>query len=449
MYAMKKILIISYYYKHKNAMASVRAIKLAKYLSRNGCDVSVLTSNQIDTWTKNYLTPSPDPQITEIYAPQVKRWSYIRAFLDHRKKRGQAKQPVEQNPAVQTEQHKNADSRRSLKSRFIGWLKWQFYFNLAKQEDICMFMGLKKAYIAQKRPQYDTVIATYPTYGAFLMGMWMKKRGYCKQLIADFRDPLYNPGFRNRKQEADYDLRCLNNTVKFADRIVCVSKGIADGIRQGVPGCNKPIDVITNGFDPDDVAQNDIEVTFDQDKLHFVYTGTLYHGKRCVDMLADVLKELIAEGRISINQFAFEYAGPDFSELLAQLGAYGLEKTAVNHGFVSREQSIAMQKKADALLLLTWNEKAYQGVVPGKLFEYMAIGTAPIIALVTGDIINSEVAQLVREAKAGVACEAAAPGDRDELKEFVIGLFARQTNCQSNVHQYSYRVISEKYISLM
>lgn len=50
---MKKILILTYYYKHKNAMASVRAIKLAKYFSKQGYEVSVLTSSQIDTWTKN------------------------------------------------------------------------------------------------------------------------------------------------------------------------------------------------------------------------------------------------------------------------------------------------------------------------------------------------------------------------------------------------------------
>lgn len=443
---MKKILIVSYYYKHKNAMASVRAIKLAKYLSKHGCEVSVLTSNQIDTWTKNYLTPDPDPEITEIYAPQVKRWSYIRSYLDRRKTLGQAKMSAVANSG---EQPKCAEGRKSLKSKIMGWLRWKFYFTIAKQEDVCMFLGLKKAYLAGKLPKYDTVIATYPTYGAFLMGMWLKKRGYCKQLIADFRDPLYNPGFRSKKREAEYDMKCLKRIAKTADRMVCVSQGIAEGICQAVPGCNKPIDVITNGFDPDDVAQNDIEVHFPKEKLHFVYTGTLYHGKRCVDMLADVLQELISEGKITKDQFTFQYAGPDYSELLAQLRAYGLEETAVDHGFVSREQSIAMQKKADALLLLTWNEKAYQGVVPGKLFEYMAIGTAPIIALVTGDVVNSEVAQLVRQSKAGVACEAANPDNREELKAFVVQLFARETSCDSQVAKFSYETLSGEYLKLL
>lgn len=445
---MKKILILSYYYKHKNAMASVRAIKLAKYFSRQGCDVTVLTSNQQDTWTKSYLTPSPDPNITEIYAPEVKRWSKIKGYLDYRKKAGQARLANQDSAA--TEQTAPAhNAKLGIKARLISYLRWLFYFNIAKQEDICMFKGMKKSFLEQGLTQFDTVIATYPTYGAFLMGIWLKKHGYCKQLIADFRDPLYNPGFRNQKKEANYDLKCLKNILGAADRVVCVSKGIADGILRASPHFNKPIDVITNGFDPDDVAQTNINVDFDKSKLHFVYTGTLYHGKRCVDMLAGVLKELVAEGKISADSFIFEYAGPDFSELVAQLKEYGLETSAVDHGFVSREESIALQKAADALLLLTWNEKSYQGVVPGKLFEYMATGKIPIIALVTGDVENSEVSQIIRESNAGCSCEASSPDDIYRLKEYVVSLFNRQAACHSDTDKYNYESICKEYIKIM
>lgn len=445
---MKKILILSYYYKHKNAMASVRAIKLAKYFSQQGCDVTVLTSNQQDTWTKNYLTPNPDPQITEIYAPEEKRWTQIKGYLDHRKKAGQARL-ANQVSATPKQANQKQNVKPSMKVRLKGYLSWQFYFNIAKQEDICMFLGLKKAFQEEKLSQFDTVIATYPTYGAFLMGIWMKKHGQCRQLIADFRDPLYNPGFRNRKQEADYDLKCLRNILGEADRIVCVSKGISDGIYQAVSDFNKPVDIITNGFDPDDVTETNIQVDFDKTKLHFVYTGTLYHGKRCVDMLAGILKELIVEGKISVDSFAFEYAGPDFLELIAQLKVYGLEDSAVDHGFVSREESIAMQKAGDALLLLTWNEKAYQGVVPGKLFEYMAIGNVPIIALVTGDVVNSEVSQIVRASKVGCACEAAAHGDLSKMKEYVIRLFNHELDIVGDVSKYSYEAICCEYLKGM
>ncbi len=443
-----KILLISYYYKHKNAMASVRAVKLAKYFAKQGHEVTVLTSNQKDTWTKSYNEPVADENIKEIYAPEIPRWTKINGYLKHRKKVG-SERVAKASQSGSTSQPKAAPKKKSFKARLRSFLVWLFYFTLAKQEDVCMYKGLVAEAKKQNLKGYDAVIATYPTYGAFLTGIWFKKKGYCKQLIADFRDPLYNPGFRDKKTEADYDRKCLNNIVKYADKIVCVSQGIADGITDEIPYLKKSVEIITNGYDPEDVSQNTIDVDFDKSKINFVYTGALYHGKRCVDMLAAVLKELIDEGKIKKDAFTFQYAGSDYSELIDQLSQYGLESTAVDHGFVSREESIAMQKNGSALLLLTWNEKSYQGVIPGKLFEYMSMETVPIIALVTGDVINSEVSQMISSSGAGCACEQANPSDCEKLKAFVLSLFNGEYKQSSAVNQYSYELVSKKYSDIM
>ena len=440
-----KILLISYYYKHKNAMASVRAIKLAKFLSLEGHDVTVLTSKQKDTWTKNYLTPNPDKAIREIYAPEVKRWSKISGYLAKRKQRGLTRLAA---PGVKTNVQ-GPQSRKSLKAKLKGYLSWLFYFNVAKQEDVCMFKGLKQEFKKNIKEKYDVVIATYPTYGAFLTGRWLKKKGYCKQFIADFRDPLYNPGFRDRKAELKYDVKCLSKTVNSCDKIVCVSQGIADGIIQLHPQTKGKIEIITNGYDIDDVNNANCEVDFNKEKINFVYAGALYHGKRCVDMLAQALKELTSEGQVKKEDFVFHYAGSDFGEYIAQLKEYGLEDTAVDHGFVSRDKSISMQKNASALLLLTWNESSYQGVVPGKLFEYMSIKTAPIIALITGDVIDSEVAKMIKETNAGFACEQASNTDCEQLKQYVLRLFRKQMDGQSRTEKYDYKNIAKKYIGFI
>lgn len=437
-----KILLITYYYKHKNAMASVRPTKLAKYLSRQGHSVTVLTSNQIDTWTKSYLEPVKDEVIEEYYAPEIKRWSLIRKYLADRKSRGAARLSAQ---STQAKSEATAVSKRSFKARVKSYLSWLFYFNVAKQEDICMFRGMKREYLKNIDTHFDVVIPTYPTYGAFMMGMWLKKRGYCDKLVADFRDPLYNPGFRNKKAEARYDEQCLYRIVRASDGIVCVSQGIADGIVKQSPGFDKPISIITNGFDPDDVSESNVEVDFDKTKINFVYAGALYHGKRCVDMLAATLRELIDAGEIREDSFVFHYAGSDYPELIAQLDAFGLSKCAVDHGFVSRAESISMQKNATALLLLTWNETEYQGVVPGKLFEYMSIKTAPIIALITGDVAGSEVAQMIRKTGAGCAAEAAREEDMIALKEYVIKLFRGEASITSATDIYGYDNISKQY----
>ena len=158
---------------------------------------------------------------------------------------------------------------------------------------------------------------------------------------------------------------------------------------------------------------------------------------------------MIDEKRICKNDFSFEYAGPDYAELVSQLQTYGIEYTANDHGFVSRETSIAMQKQADALLLLTWNEKSYQGVIPGKIFEYMAIGNVPIIALITGDVKESEVTKLIRTSNAGCACEMAVETDMQALKKFVIDLFNGQVSTGGKREEYDYQNVSRKYIEIM
>ena len=103
-----------------------------------------------------------------------------------------------------------------------------------------------------------------------------------------------------------------------------------------------------------------------------------------------------------------------------------------------------MQKNATALLLLTWNESDYKGVVPGKLFEYMAIKSVPIIALVTGDVAESEVALMIRDSESGYAWEQAAD-NTDGLKQYVLRLFKGELSQRGRTDNYNYENISRRY----
>lgn len=447
---MKKILIVTYYYKHKNAMASIRPIKLAKYFSAMGNDVYVLTSKQKDTWTAHYNEVVNDSKIKEMYADEDAKWKIVRKYLDHRGKVGNRKILLSE----EKKDNKSVDSvasghrfRTALKSK----LSWLFYFALGRIEDVCMFHGMRRRIKSENIRGFDFVIATYPNYGAFLTGIWLKKKGYCKKFIADFRDPLYNPGFKQERIERRYDLKCLRKTMKYSDKVVCVSNGIADSIKQVMKPIEPDISVITNGYDTDDVYNNNVSVSFDDEKINFVYTGVLYHGKRCVDTLAKVLKRLIEEKKIDRDSFTFEYAGNDYYELLSQLKKYGSEFSANDHGFISRDMAIAMQKAADILLLLTWNEKEYQGVIPGKLFEYMAIGTVPIVALISGNVKNSEVSQIIKDTNVGIAVEEAdGKNGEDALYRYLVDVFSKRVSTKNrNAEKYNYYNISKEYMKLL
>ena len=67
---------------------------------------------------------------------------------------------------------------------------------------------------------------------------------------------------------------------------------------------------------------------------------------------------------------------------------------------VSREKSLLLQRTADILLILEWNDPLQQGVAPSKLFDYLATGI-PIISV--GKHRNDS-AQIIEEIGIGKFC---------------------------------------------
>lgn len=450
-----KILIISHYYKHKNAMASIRPVKLAKYFSQSGHEVTVLTSLQKDNWCKQELTPVPSDSITEIYAKSHAGMKYLAGVYDYLKNRGQKKAAkAAQGCVVAESDNANLQKSASIKNRIKSFLSWLFYYSCDRLENYFLARGLINSAKLNGLRGFDVVIATYPGAGVHAAGEWFKKRRRTRLFIADYRDPAYNPGGRSSRIELRHDKRVQDQAVKYADGVVCVSHGMADSLRaQYSPSQLPEVFVVNNGFDPEDNIGS-IPANLDKNKFNFVYTGALYHGRRTVEMLAPILKKLIDEKIIDINELAINYAGPDFDELCSQLQPFGLESTAVDFGYVSREQSLGMQQEADIVLLLNWNDDNYTGVIPGKLYEYMA-ARKPIVALIMGNQAGSESARMIKECQIGCACEQASASDRQILENYIREKLSdfrkneRSAITSDNISPFEYKNIARKYLDVI
>ena len=83
-----------------------------------------------------------------------------------------------------------------------------------------------------------------------------------------------------------------------------------------------------------------------------------------------------------------------------------------DHGLVSREESIALQRGADVLLMASWHMAAQRGILTGKLFEYMMM-EKPIVCCMSGDLPGSGVKRVLEETGMGLCVEQAA-GAADE-----------------------------------
>ena len=58
---------------------------------------------------------------------------------------------------------------------------------------------------------------------------------------------------------------------------------------------------------------------------------------------------------------------------------YRLQRTKISvKDFIPRKKCLELQLKADILIFLDWNDPSIEGILTGKIFEYMASGT-PVI----------------------------------------------------------------------
>ena len=68
------------------------------------------------------------------------------------------------------------------------------------------------------------------------------------------------------------------------------------------------------------------------------------------------------------------------------------------HGYVPYQKSVGIQRVADVLLFLDWTDIRAEGVLTGKLFEYLGSGR-PILAI--GASKNTEAARIIADTGCG------------------------------------------------
>lgn len=131
------------------------------------------------------------------------------------------------------------------------------------------------------------------------------------------------------------------------------------------------------------------------DVVRLVHTGS-FAGPRDAGPLLRALSRVQSEGVPIRLVLVGRVMAPD--RVLLDTTAVDVEHV----GVVPHRESLALQRSADVLLLLTSNNR---GVATGKLFEYLGAGR-PILALADGN----EAARIVRETHSGITV----PPDHEE-----------------------------------
>jgi hypothetical protein len=287
-----------------------------------------------------------------------------------------------------------------------------------------------------EKEKISTIITTGPPHSVHLIGDLLKKK-HPVNWVADFRDPWTSIGYHKKLRLSTSSQRkhkrlehlVLNN----ADTIIVTSSTTKKEFEKLTP---KPIKVITNGYDVH--FEGDVQL---EQKFTVSHIGSLLSGRN-PSMLWQVLSELVQENTDFKNAFELRLIGVVSEDVLDNIYGHGLQPYVKLIAYLSHEDALCHQRQSQVLLLVEINSHETVGIIPGKLFEYMA-AKRPILGIGPK---YWEVNDIVVETCSGKVFDYEASS---ELKAVILDWFNRYragnlNSTSKNVEKYSRRELTKE-----
>lgn len=220
----------------------------------------------------------------------------------------------------------------------------------------------------------NTVVTSGPPHSLHLIGLGLKETLPIRW-VADFRDPWTEIGYFGALLPGKRALRrhkaLESKVLASADRIVTTSFLTRKAFEALT---TRPVSVVTNGFDG---ATGDGR----QPGGEFVlaHIGSLL-SDRNPEPLWNALKNLKGREEGFGQHLRLELTGLVSDEIVDSLREKGLWEHTLVRPYVPHTEAVALQRQAQVLLLVEIDAPHTRGIVPGKLFEYMA-AARPVLAI--------------------------------------------------------------------
>ena len=255
-----------------------------------------------------------------------------------------------------------------------------------------------------------TVITTGPPHSLHLIGMGLKEELDIRW-IADFRDPWTSIGYHDQLKltstTKEIHKEMESRVLKVADQIITTSFTTKREFKEIT---TTPITVITNGYDVEKIDRPGLDEHFS-----ISHIGSLLAGRNPQN-LWKALAELISENEDFRNDFRLKLVGAVGEGVLESIKSAGLEARLELCGYVSHKRALEMQQASQLLLLIEIDSVETTGIIPGKLFEYMA-ANRPILAVGPA---NADIQKIITETNTG---KFFGYSEKNEVKEFILSSY--------------------------
>ena len=385
----KNILIIAYFFPPPNSIAAIRTWKLVKYIKQHGYEPIVICGEtNIDTGFE-----TSDIEVHRIKC-DILLEKYASVFKN---KINSQKNKNNNNEMI----HVHSSDAFNINVRQIIYLILKkikrilseiFEYPDAQSKWRKTVLPIASKIIDTKR--IDLIYSSASPFTGHLIASDLSKI-YGIPWVADYRDLwTLNHYISHLWIRLFLEKRLELRTLSSVSAVITVSEPAAEIQSKFL---NRPVEVITNGFDPCDYNF----YTEPYKNFTISYTGNIYSGKQDPSLLFSAVRKLIDNGKISSRNIRINFWGTDKIILDPIIKKYHLHEVVGIFERVSLEKSIIEQKKSTVLLLLSWNDLSQKGVYTGKVFEYLG-ANRPILAIPknTGSVID----ELLYKTRAGISC---------------------------------------------
>ena len=378
-----RILLVSACFPPQDNIASLRSEAFARYWSEAGEQVTVLTTSKGDDQA-DYARSDKGYEVVEV------SYDVPRLYRALRRRDLDAQERITNNAGSSSGVAQRRGALGRLKDR-------SGVFSAVRMPDLTDYWVKPAIGWCRDKQPWDVVVSSSGPYTAHLIGLEMKRLGLSRFWVTDFRDlwvnnHLYRGLFPFTLRERRLQQRCLT----CADLATTVSDELAQTLRSQTQA---DVQVVYNGFEPNELDGLPQQEMFPDDGIvRLVYTGTLYRDGQDPTPLLQALR-LLKQGKPDVAvRLRVVIVGRGYEVWAGLAEQYDVAEFVEAADAVDRADALRMQRDADALVLVDWNDPA-AGVLTGKLFEYLALD-API--LVVGGQEDSAIARMVQQSRRGL-----------------------------------------------
>ena len=420
---MKKVLIITYYWIPSGGAGVQRWVKFTKYLRDFGWEPVIYTPENPEYPSVDTSFERDIPQSIEVIKTPI--WEPYNVYRNLTGKKHEAI-----NAGFISE-----NKKQGWKDKLSIWIRGNFLIPDPRRFWIKPSVKYLTAYL--KKNPVDAIITTGPPHSMHLIGLGLKSAFPTIPWVADFRDPWTNIDFYkdlNLTPMADkihhhFEKKVIRN----ADSVVVVSGGMKEEYELMQP---KHIQVISNGYDADDVKATTVKL--DQ-KFTISHIGTL-NAARNPKAVWEALSEICSEYPEFKTDMQIQLVGKvDFS-VLEDINSFGLSENLLKIDYLSHTEAIEKQQTSQVLLLLINNSGNAKGILTGKFYEYLA-AQRPILAIGPTD---GDVAAVLSETGAGKIIDFE---DEINTKQAVLEYYKRFKSGSLNVKTESVERFSRRSLT--